>query len=59
MINNLIYRLCIWALKRDFGESCCGEEHELCIGCRAYEARKTLKEAIEINKFVRERNSNK
>jgi hypothetical protein len=48
MITDLIYRLCIWALKKDFGEDCTGEE-PLCVGCRVYNARKTLEEIIGLN----------
>jgi hypothetical protein len=47
-MTNIIYKLCIWALKRDFGTQCEGEE-EYCYGCRAYEVRKFLEEVIELN----------
>lgn len=46
-MTNIIYRLCIWALKRDFGTFCQGEEPD-CFGCRASLARKTLEEIINL-----------
>lgn len=39
--------MCIWALKRDFGEFCTGEE-PLCFDCRAYNARKFLEDVISL-----------
>jgi hypothetical protein len=46
-MKNLIYKLCVWALKNDFGDHCKGDE-PMCFGCRAYEARKFLEEVIDL-----------
>lgn len=46
-MTNIIYKLCIWALKRDFGADCFGDS-PTCIQCRAYDVRKFLEEAIDL-----------